>query len=169
MFVYVAVPLAAWYLGRRSGRKAVKGHHTFVLVDTATGAADGAPADFPDDLQRVCAERQRVTVTAIGAGDHVVGVGRSCDADRDGLLATAQMRAAAHHAIGEQALDAPFDRADFNHAPELFDAVAERGAAGGRDVGIDAGHEASFHQACGARPVETRASICAVTYEGFGR
>ena len=32
LFVYVAVPLIAWYFGRRSGRKKTKTSHTFVLV-----------------------------------------------------------------------------------------------------------------------------------------
>lgn len=32
LFVYIAIPLVAWILGRRSGRKKVKGNHTFVLV-----------------------------------------------------------------------------------------------------------------------------------------
>ena len=32
LFVYVAVPLTAWYLGRRAGRKKLKGNHTFILV-----------------------------------------------------------------------------------------------------------------------------------------
>jgi hypothetical protein len=31
-FVYVAVPLTAWYLGRRAGGKKMKGNHTFILV-----------------------------------------------------------------------------------------------------------------------------------------
>ncbi|MGP8237988.1 MAG: hypothetical protein ACLQVW_21605 [Limisphaerales bacterium] len=29
-FVYVAVPLAAWYLRRRTGRKKLTGNHTFI-------------------------------------------------------------------------------------------------------------------------------------------
>ncbi len=32
VFVYVAVPLIAWILGRRSGRKKTKARHTFILV-----------------------------------------------------------------------------------------------------------------------------------------
>jgi len=32
LFVYVAVPLIAWILGRRSGRKKTKARHTFILV-----------------------------------------------------------------------------------------------------------------------------------------
>jgi hypothetical protein len=32
LFIYVTVPLTAWYLGRRSGRKKTKTSHTFVLV-----------------------------------------------------------------------------------------------------------------------------------------
>ncbi|HEX3719641.1 MAG TPA: hypothetical protein VH595_16940 [Verrucomicrobiae bacterium] len=32
LFVYVAVPLTAWWLGRRSGRKKLKGNHTFILL-----------------------------------------------------------------------------------------------------------------------------------------
>jgi hypothetical protein len=32
LFVYVAVPLIAWCLGRRSRRKKTKAGHTFVLV-----------------------------------------------------------------------------------------------------------------------------------------
>jgi hypothetical protein len=31
-FVFVAVPLTAWYLGRQSGRRKTKTSHTFVLV-----------------------------------------------------------------------------------------------------------------------------------------
>jgi hypothetical protein len=31
-FVYLAIPLTAWYLGRRAGRKKLKGNHTFILV-----------------------------------------------------------------------------------------------------------------------------------------
>ena len=32
LLVYVAVPLIAWTLGRRSGRKKTKARHTFILV-----------------------------------------------------------------------------------------------------------------------------------------
>lgn len=32
LFVYVGMPLIAWFLGRRSGRKKTKQSHTFVLV-----------------------------------------------------------------------------------------------------------------------------------------
>jgi hypothetical protein len=32
LFVYVAVPLAAWYLGRRMGRRKHKQGNTFILV-----------------------------------------------------------------------------------------------------------------------------------------
>jgi hypothetical protein len=32
LFVYIALPLIAWILGRRSGRKKTKQSHTFVLV-----------------------------------------------------------------------------------------------------------------------------------------
>ncbi len=32
LFVYIAIPLIAWILGRRSGRKKINGNHTFVLV-----------------------------------------------------------------------------------------------------------------------------------------
>jgi hypothetical protein len=32
LFVYIALPLIAWCLGRRSGRKKTKASHTFVLV-----------------------------------------------------------------------------------------------------------------------------------------
>jgi hypothetical protein len=32
LFVYVAVPLIAWHLGRRLERKKTKGNHTFILV-----------------------------------------------------------------------------------------------------------------------------------------
>jgi hypothetical protein len=32
LFVYVGIPLIAWILGRRAGRKKVKQSHTFILV-----------------------------------------------------------------------------------------------------------------------------------------
>jgi hypothetical protein len=32
LFVYVAIPLLAWMLGRRSQRKKTKARHTFILV-----------------------------------------------------------------------------------------------------------------------------------------
>lgn len=32
LLVYIAVPLVAWLLGRRAGRKRIKRGHTFVLV-----------------------------------------------------------------------------------------------------------------------------------------
>jgi hypothetical protein len=32
LFAYVAIPLIAWILGRRSGRKKINQSHTFVLV-----------------------------------------------------------------------------------------------------------------------------------------
>jgi hypothetical protein len=32
LFLYVGLPLTAWFLGRRSGRKKTKRSHTFVLV-----------------------------------------------------------------------------------------------------------------------------------------
>jgi ACR3 family arsenite efflux pump ArsB len=32
VLVYVAIPLVAWILGRRSGRKKLKQSHTFILV-----------------------------------------------------------------------------------------------------------------------------------------
>lgn len=32
LFVYVGVPLIAWHLGKRAGRKKIKQSHTFVLV-----------------------------------------------------------------------------------------------------------------------------------------
>jgi hypothetical protein len=43
LFVYVAVPLAAWYLGPRSGPKAVQGHHTFDLVIRPPAQSLGIP------------------------------------------------------------------------------------------------------------------------------
>jgi hypothetical protein len=43
LFVYVAVPLAAWYLGPRSGGKAVQGHHTFDLVIWPRAQPTGIP------------------------------------------------------------------------------------------------------------------------------
>ncbi len=43
LIVYVAVPLAAWYLGRRSGRSKVKGNHTFVLVIRPPVQSTGIP------------------------------------------------------------------------------------------------------------------------------
>jgi hypothetical protein len=45
LFVYVAVPLTAWYLGRRSGKKKTKTSHTFVLViRPPTSSSSGVPA-----------------------------------------------------------------------------------------------------------------------------
>jgi hypothetical protein len=56
LFVYVAVPLTAWYLGRRSVKKKTKTSHTFVLVirppaPTASGVPPVIRWNFesPDD------------------------------------------------------------------------------------------------------------------------
>jgi hypothetical protein len=55
LFVYVGIPLAAWYLGRRSARKQMKGRHTFVLVIRPPTQPPGLPPvtrwnfDSPDD------------------------------------------------------------------------------------------------------------------------
>lgn len=55
LFVYVAVPLAAWILGRRAGRKKVKRGHTFVLVVRPPAQPPPVPPvirwnfDAPDD------------------------------------------------------------------------------------------------------------------------
>jgi hypothetical protein len=43
LFVYVAIPFAAWTLGRRSGRRKVKQGHTFVLVIPAPPQSSGVP------------------------------------------------------------------------------------------------------------------------------
>ena len=43
LFVYVELPLIAWCLGRRSGRKKVKGNHTFVLVIRPPAQPPGIP------------------------------------------------------------------------------------------------------------------------------
>jgi hypothetical protein len=44
LFVYVAVPLTAWYVGQRSGKKKTKTSHTFVLVIRPPAATlSGAP------------------------------------------------------------------------------------------------------------------------------
>jgi hypothetical protein len=32
LFIYILMPLAAWFMGRRAGRKKLKGKHTFILV-----------------------------------------------------------------------------------------------------------------------------------------
>jgi hypothetical protein len=129
----------------------------------ATGAADGASADFTQHLNRIGAECQRMAVAAIGAGDDVIRIERARDTDRHGLLAIAEVRAAPNHAVSEEFLDASFDGANFDHSLQLLDTIGERGAACSRHVGIENGHDACFHQACGARPVETSASICCVT------
>jgi hypothetical protein len=42
-FVYVAVPLTAWYFGRRAGRKKLKGNHTFILVIRPPAGSPGIP------------------------------------------------------------------------------------------------------------------------------
>lgn len=43
LVVYVAIPFAAWALGRRSGRKKVKQGHTFVLVIRPPAQSSGVP------------------------------------------------------------------------------------------------------------------------------
>lgn len=43
VFVYLAIPFIAWLLGRRSGRKKVKGNHTFVLVIRPPAQPPGLP------------------------------------------------------------------------------------------------------------------------------
>jgi hypothetical protein len=42
-FVYIVVPLVAWYLGRRAGRKKLKGNHTFILVIRPPAEPSGIP------------------------------------------------------------------------------------------------------------------------------
>lgn len=55
LFVYIAIPLVAWLLGRRSGRKKVKHGHTFVLVVRPPAQPPPVPPvirwnfDAPDD------------------------------------------------------------------------------------------------------------------------
>ncbi len=55
LFVYIAVPVVAWLLGRRSGRKKVKRGHTFVLVVRPPAQPPPQPPlirwnfDAPDD------------------------------------------------------------------------------------------------------------------------
>ena len=55
LLVYVGLPLAAWLLGRRAGRKKVKRGHTFVLVVRPPAQSSGVPPvirwnfDAPDD------------------------------------------------------------------------------------------------------------------------
>jgi hypothetical protein len=55
LFVYIAVPLVAWLLGRHSGRKKVKRGHTFVLVVRPPAQPPSLPPvirwnfDEPDD------------------------------------------------------------------------------------------------------------------------
>ena len=55
VFVYLAIPFIAWLLGRRSGRKKVKGNHTFVLVIRPPAQPPELPPvirwnfDSPDD------------------------------------------------------------------------------------------------------------------------
>ena len=43
VFVYVGMPLIAWLLGRRAGRKKTKQSHTFVLVIQPPAAPPGVP------------------------------------------------------------------------------------------------------------------------------
>jgi hypothetical protein len=43
LFVYVAVPLAAWFFGRRAGRKKTKRNHTFILVIRPPTGLSGVP------------------------------------------------------------------------------------------------------------------------------
>jgi hypothetical protein len=43
LFAYVIVPLIAWCLGRRSGRKKTKAGHTFVLVIRPPAQSLGIP------------------------------------------------------------------------------------------------------------------------------
>jgi hypothetical protein len=43
LFAYVAIPLIAWILGRRSGRKKIKQSHTFVLVIRPPGQPPPVP------------------------------------------------------------------------------------------------------------------------------
>jgi ACR3 family arsenite efflux pump ArsB len=43
LFVYVVIPLTAWLLGRRAGRKKVKQSHTFVLMIHPPASPPGVP------------------------------------------------------------------------------------------------------------------------------
>ncbi len=43
LLVYLAIPLIAWILGRRSGRKKLKQSHTFILVIKPTAQSTGIP------------------------------------------------------------------------------------------------------------------------------
>jgi hypothetical protein len=43
LFVYVVIPLTAWFFGRRSGRKKLKTSHTFVLVIRPPAQSSGIP------------------------------------------------------------------------------------------------------------------------------
>lgn len=43
LFVYVVIPLTAWFLGRRAGRKKVKQSHTFVLMIRPPAPPPGVP------------------------------------------------------------------------------------------------------------------------------
>src|SRR5207247_777524 len=43
LFVYVGLPLIAWLLGRRSGRKKLNSNHTFILVIRPPAQSPGIP------------------------------------------------------------------------------------------------------------------------------
>jgi hypothetical protein len=43
LLVYLAIPLIAWLLGRRSGRKKLKQSHTFILVIRPPHQSSGVP------------------------------------------------------------------------------------------------------------------------------
>ena len=43
LLVYVGLPLIAWILGRRSGRKTLKPSHTFILVIKPPAQSTGIP------------------------------------------------------------------------------------------------------------------------------
>lgn len=55
LLVYIAVPIVAWLLGRRAGRKKIKRGHTFVLVVRPPVQSSEMPPvirwnfDAPDD------------------------------------------------------------------------------------------------------------------------
>ncbi len=51
LFVYVAIPLTAWYLGRRAGRKKLKGNHTFILVVRPPAGPSGVPPVIRGDIE----------------------------------------------------------------------------------------------------------------------
>ena len=103
-------------------------------------AADArlAPEQLVEQRLRLDAERERVAVAAVGAGDAVLLLEHRADPGGHGLLTRVEVRGAVDVALLEERLDAVLEAADQQHAPverERLLAVGRRGGRGGRPAG----------------------------------